>query len=121
MALKLGTRLISNLPLGHNHVFEDRCWSFDITCLPLQLLQIALNLLHHGQGALQVVGQGFDQGVLAHAHGLVHVAQGKFNLDVVLVATQQKADGGLVIAALEQAVHGRQVKVELDAGMFADS
>ena len=28
MALKLGTRLISNLPLGHNHVFEDRCCDY---------------------------------------------------------------------------------------------
>jgi hypothetical protein len=68
----------------------------------LQLLQIQLDFLHRRQCALQVVWQGFHQGVFAHAHGFVHVAQGEFHLDVVLVAAQQQADGGLVVLALSR-------------------
>ena len=79
----------------------------------LQLLQIALNLLHRRHCAFEVVRQCLYQGVFAHAHGLFHVAQGKFHLNVVFIAAQQQANGGLVVVAFEKTVHRRQIEVEL--------
>lgn len=33
---------------------------------------------------------------VAHAYGFIHVAQGKFDLNIVFIAAQQQANGGLV-------------------------
>lgn len=88
-----------------------------ISAMLLPVREFAFQFFHRGQLGLQGFGQGAHQFVLGNAYGFVDAGEGIFGNEAVLRATEQDADGGVVVVGFDLRVHGGEIEIELP-GVF---